>query len=967
MEAQNLLTILSNLELVTSATTLKTISTNIKAYLTPFSTVTPQTIPNLPKVDGFIHSKIIEHTLNLLLKCPDQSLISLAHNLIQGPAYPMINESLQVIIEKLKTSSEPFTSLLITLLEELTSSDTLYLSLVTACSPVPRTAIEQSEFLENWRVFSQLLVSLPTLLANKTLGKVPKCFKLNNYAQIITYNISRAVKLLNKLQNELNISPNVELISSLISKSIYSLGSFNFSALVDIFSSWSLKNSLNINEFIYKILENLERSAVEPFATLLLKQTNNPSDIETILRDSLRIDQWRYVLTTKIPLLSFQESEQLIKNLVFYLSSSIHENRPLVALVFKLLDIWGDRSALNHCSVEHHEYISKFILISIKKLQNQLTNAEKEQLQRLLFEGTSVHLESMLLEVRILGMITGELVLEILNEKGPKLKYEYPEHQLVDKFRNLATNDIVASCFTDGDEILENLSLVFMKEDDKAANKDIIKVNSKESGNLGLVFMKEDDEVVNKDRIKVNSKEEIEKIVDKEEELDSDDDKALNKNKTKVNSKEIKKLGLVSMKKDDKAFNKDRIKVNSKENKDEMEKSVDKEEELDSDDDLEPYDLSNDTPVIEKLKPAYLRDLRDNLITHQANKDPDIFSESMKVAEELILKQLPSDDKSLGLELLRILMTLKEEVYTADFYKLKFRACVGIVLVYPKEAAEFLCASFHASMGEFSISDRIFFLSVLAEGARRLSRIEVKLEDDKYDKNGDKEVKEVRNGKKKKNCNISLIIERKKNETLYDEDFEVVEEEENRGWEEIVQKRIESKTRRFAHESKRVKGFANKFNDVATGFFYPLLFGVMQKRAYLYKLPDQFVDTDNILLVEFLKTLSVIMVAAENCVAAGKIARDLMELVWTLRFHEEAKVRLCVIENIAAVIVTLKKENLGRDTVELMLEFRSWLVDLALDSVRGDPNANCRNLARNVVALIDSVVGESFKEVQGAF
>ncbi|XP_074113569.1 telomere length regulation protein TEL2 homolog [Cotesia typhae] len=873
MEAQNLLNILSNLELVSSATTLKTISTNIKTYLTPFSTITLQTFNNIPQVDGFLHGKIIEQTLNLLKKYPDESLISLAHNLVQGPAYPMINESLQVLSDKLKSSSEPLTNLIIILLEELIKSDTLCFSLVTACRPVPRTAIEQAEFQENWRVLSQLLVSLPGLVANKTLGKFPKCFKLNNYAQIITYHTTRAIKLLNKIRDELNISPNVQLISSLLSKSISSLGSSNFTALVDILSSWSLKNTQNINEFIYKLLKNLERSSVEPFATLLLKQTSNPSDLETVLRDLLRIDQWRYVLTTKIPLMSFQDSEQLIKNLVFYLSSSLHENRPLVALVFKLLAIWGDRSALNHSSTEHHEFISKLILLSIKKLKSQLTISEKEQIQRLLFDGTSAHLESMLLEVRLLGMITGELVLGILNESEPKLKYEYPEHQLVDKFRKLAADDNTENCFIDGDEILEGLRLVFMEEDDKVPNKQIIEVSFK------------------------TCKEEIEKIKEEEEE---------------------------------------------------------EEEELDSDDDLVPYDLSNDTPAVEKLKPSYLRDLRDNLINHQANKDPDIFSESMLAAENLILQQLPSDDKSLGLELLRILMTLKEEVYTKDFHKLKFCACVAVVLVYPKEAAEFLCASFHASMGEFSIADRIFFLSVLAEGARRLSRIEVKLEDDK---DGGREVKVS----KKKSSKVSLLVERRKHETLYDEDFEVVEKEENRGWEEIVQKRIESKTKRFAHESKRLKNSFNKFNDVATGFFYPLLFGVMQKRAYLYKLPDQFVDTDNILLVEFLKTLSTIMVAAENCVAAGKIAKDLMELVWTLRFHEEARVRLCVIENIAAVVVTLKKENLGMETVELMMEFRNWLVDLALDSVRGDPNANCRSLARNVIALIDSVIGETFK------
>ncbi|XP_057335809.1 telomere length regulation protein TEL2 homolog [Microplitis mediator] len=858
----------------------KKLEVHVLVYVKSFPVIGLKNYTSDTKVDGFIHGEIIEGALALLEKCPDDTLVSLVDRLIQGPLYPMLYESLQVLTDHLKKSTDRnIINLITSLLEKIIKSETLYSSIVTACRPEPLTAIEQTVFDENWRNFLQLLVSLPPLIANKTQGNISKYFSLDVYTKIIIYHTARAVKFLNDVSSEFNISPNVKLISLLISKSISSLGSGHFVHLLDIFMSWSLKNSKNIREVIHKILCNLERSSVEAVATLLLKRISNPSNVELILGNLLVNDHWRHVLTVKIPLLSYHDSDKLIKNIVYYLSS-VGDKNLLVDLVIKMINIWGDKSFLNHSSSDHHEFMSKFIVVSVFRLKNQLTNSQKEQIQRLIFDGTPVHLQSMQPEIRTMGMITGELVVDILSADAPKLKYDYDEaaRVIVDKFKKLIADKDDQDFVFDGDELLEALGNSFITE-----------------------------------RERTGTEERAEEIESRVEEIQN------------------------------KSYDKDGV----------DDDDDDDDDEFDSDDDLIPYDMSNDTTDVEKLKPSYLRDLKYNLINCQANNDPDRFSESMKAAEELITKQLPGDDKSLGLELLRLLMTMKEEVHTENFRQLKLNSCVAIVLVYPKESAEFLCSSFHEVLRVYSVADRYFFLNVLAEAARKLSRIQVENVENFEHKN--REVVK----RNKKSSKMSLVIEMgKKYETLYDDDFEVVDDddEESSGWEEIVQRRIESKTRRFAHESKRPNLTVNKFNDVAVHFFYPLLYGVMSKSAYLHKLPDHFVDTENILLIEFLKTLSTIMVAAENCVSTGKIARDLLELAWTLRYHEEAKVRLCVIENIAAVIVSLKKENFNWEIVELLMEFRAWLIDVSADSVRGDPNVNCRSLGRNVVALIDSAI-----------
>ncbi|XP_057336091.1 uncharacterized protein LOC130674696 [Microplitis mediator] len=353
-----------------------------------------------------------------------------------SPLYPMLYESLQVLTDHLKKSTDRnIINLITSLLEKIIKSETLYSSIVTACRPEPLTAIEQTVFDENWRNFLQLLVSLPPLIANKTQGNISKYFSLDVYTKIIIYHTARAVKFLNDVSREFNISLNVKLISLLISKSISSLGSGHFVHLLDIFMSWSLKNSKNIRKFIHKILCNLERSSVEAVATLLLKRISNPSNVELILGNLLVNDHWRYVLTVKIPLLSYHDSDKLIKNIVYYLSS-VGDKNLLVDLVIKMINIWGDKSFLNHSSSDHHEFMSKFIVVSVFRLKNQLTNSQKKQVQRLTF-GSPVHLQSMQPEIRTMRITIWELVVDILSDGTAKLNYDSKKVGLLILFNNL--------------------------------------------------------------------------------------------------------------------------------------------------------------------------------------------------------------------------------------------------------------------------------------------------------------------------------------------------------------------------------------------------------------------------------------------------------------------------------------------------------------------------------------------------
>lgn len=81
------------------------------------------------------------------------------------------------------------------------------------------------------------------------------------------------------------------------------------------------------------------------------------------------------------------------------------------------------------------------------------------------------------------------------------------------------------------------------------------------------------------------------------------------------------------------------------------------------------------------------------------------------------------------------------------------------------------------------------------------------------------------------------------------------------GWREVVQKRIESNTRRFAHGRTKPEPVAtlNKFTQVAGQFFYPLMAKADKAQAYL-----DLLGSDSILLFRLLYTLAIILHSAIN-------------------------------------------------------------------------------------------------------
>ncbi|XP_043460844.1 telomere length regulation protein TEL2 homolog [Leptopilina heterotoma] len=890
--ADLLLEFLQSMEFIKSHENLE----KLKALIDEFcrylpGSLTPQKYLNLDEtieIDSILYGKVLEklvekfnHNWPLTNNILDSSIENIF--IIDGSTDVLFYESIFNLMNALKETDNEWKILTLSrILESLLKSDALLSAIVYSS----KSSDELQE--ETWKNIVQLLVSLPNRVANKAQKKMLDSLTPKLYAKIVIFHLSRAILFLNDGLFYDAKKPNVKIIAELLGKMFLVMESNDLYSFIDILSVCALENRNNIKSFIETIFVQVDRRSVESIVLLVLKNCKSNQTVKNIFSNLANNPMWKYIFTTKVPLMSWHSDENLMRNLISYLNNF---TTILVELLLKLLNVWGDRSAISHTPFEQHLYITKLIILSVRSLKDRLSPTEKEAVKKLLYSAIVPHFESTQILITTIGMITGEIIGEIVNEKdSPKLEFEYDSlnqeaKSLVQEIRNLKVCPQVEEKLpTENNLHLDNIEFTFLgarKIYDLAIECKII------TSATDLSLNKTQNEEIPKRMVKINKIDE------------------------NINKKE--------------------------------------DEEIDSDDDLVPYDMSNDPLDCEKFKPVYLRDMRDNLTSTESNQNPDIFSESVKIAEELILTQLPNDDISFGLELLEIFVTLGENYHVDDFESLKFRACVAIVTVFPKESAEYLCREFYTKAECHSINQRINFLEILADSVRKLSNykiMEVKKEN--------KEPKKPRPSKP-----ISLFIETtggKKHETLFDDDFEVPRNRDNVNWEEIVQKRIDGKTKRFAHSAKKSQTVMNKFANVATYFFYPLLYGFGRQANYVYNLQVKS-DSDNILLVSFLKTLATIMIEAKNCPSCVKMAREIIDLVWTLRYHNEAKVRFCAIENIAAVLTVVSEESLINELLEPLMEIRLWLIDSTQKVVGGEPDTNCKKFGSQILALINSILG----------
>uniref|UniRef100_A0A8B9DGI5 Telomere length regulation protein TEL2 homolog n=1 Tax=Anser cygnoides TaxID=8845 RepID=A0A8B9DGI5_ANSCY len=309
----------------------------------------------------------------------------------------------------------------------------------------------------------------------------------------------------------------------------------------------------------------------------------------------------------------------------------------------------------------------------------------------------------------------------------------------------------------------------------------------------------------------------------------------------------------------------------------------------DNDDDLTPYDMSEDKELKKTKAPVYIRDCIEVLT---GSEDTDKWEATVKALESLVRKN-PAATREVSVELAKILLHLEEKTCIEGFAELRQRAQVAVLTVDPIPVAQYLTSQFYSL--NYSLRQRMDILDVLVLAARELSFPKV---------HG--KIKHV-----EKPC-VQLLPG----------------SDSSNDWRKIVDERIKSKTRRFAkvrpgQKPTYVKYMAsgpNEFNSVAGHFFFPLLQNFDRPLSTFDLLGE-----DHFVLGRLVHTLAVLMYLAVNTVAVTAMGKALMEFVWALRFHTDSYVRQGLLSCISSVLLSVPAEHLLNNMTEELLETQSWL------------------------------------------
>lgn len=346
-------------------------------------------------------------------------------------------------------------------------------------------------------------------------------------------------------------------------------------------------------------------------------------------------------------------------------------------------------------------------------------------------------------------------------------------------------------------------------------------------------------------------------------------------------------------------------------------------DQIDSDDDdLQAYDAPNDTSEAHDKRPRYLSNL---IETIRNTDDPDLYSQALICCTDLVKEKLADDIGDIGNRILALLISLQERFYVENHEEHRFAGCVAVVVVKPKESAEYLCKEFNSEATVYSISTRIFILDVLCEAAKQLSSFQTETS---------KEIEESK-------------ISRSSGKLLFAEDTEnkLIEARQ------VIRDRLEMKTRRFAHASTKMQRSEriNRFAPVAGDFLFPLI-RVVSQRLLKY-------DSEHVVKHKLINAIANIILAAKNSPMLTKIAAEIFDLSMAIRFHPETEIRLAVMQMIAATLVATPPSICQAYFAPQIKELIMWLQDgLSMNVLKREKSAECRELAHNVLAIAANVL-----------
>ncbi|KAM4025340.1 telomere length regulation protein TEL2 homolog [Anomaloglossus baeobatrachus] len=330
--------------------------------------------------------------------------------------------------------------------------------------------------------------------------------------------------------------------------------------------------------------------------------------------------------------------------------------------------------------------------------------------------------------------------------------------------------------------------------------------------------------------------------------------------------------------------------------------------ELDSDDDLPPYDMSADTELKKSRIPAYIRDCMEVLLSEDVEK----LEVTMTSISSLIRSNSPAT-KEVSVELVKILLHLDDRPAVANFTHLRYAAMVSVTVIDPVAVSQYLTVEFYSL--NYSLRQRMDILDVLVAAAKELA------EAPETATHGSRPSSST-NGNVKDDAPVN--------------------------WREIVEERIANKTRRFAkgQSSTTPVSAPNRFHAVVGHFFFPLIQNYDRPIVTFDLLGE-----DRLILGRLLHTLAILMHLALNATIASQVGKSLLEFILVLRLHTDQLVRQGLLFCVSTILLTVPWEQLISDMPDEVLEVKCWLADVA----ESDNDEDCCRFAMNGLLLIEKL------------
>ena len=276
--------------------------------------------------------------------------------------------------------------------------------------------------------FIQQLISLPDKIANRLKSEFPPAFDHRKFSGNLMVNALKCFHIscqVNKME-QLNVY-DLEFLSKLISKIFVHFINDKEVLKVSLRLMACLSGQEIYRNNIRELIARLKRAAVQNVAQLAFGNEENKQRLLWMFGDVWkRSSDWTFMLTKKIPLLSFSNDDRIIENLCYFLATE--DVNTMQQMLMEMLTVWSTKPHVNDTSFDQHFYVTKFIVLMTKYLPNAKESTEK--MKQLLFNGVRIHLESTDQKIKALGMITAETILGMFDNElkdEDKLKFDYAE------------------------------------------------------------------------------------------------------------------------------------------------------------------------------------------------------------------------------------------------------------------------------------------------------------------------------------------------------------------------------------------------------------------------------------------------------------------------------------------------------------------------------------------------------------